>query len=747
MDRHARANGAGAAVKHKRDGRWQDVSWAELQRRARDVSDGLAALGVRQGDRIAVLGDTNLEWMLADLGILGAGAITATIYQSNQAEECRYIVENAGARLIFCDSAAQVAKIRQVKDRLPTLEGIIRAEGPAADGFERTLADLEKLGQEWRKANPRAHEERLARIGPDDVATLIYTSGTTGNPKGVMLTHGNWTYEAAAVETIKIVLADDILLLFLPMAHSFAKVIQAAWLATGCSCAFVESMDKIMDNASEVRPTVMPAVPRIFEKAYNMVISKGFAAPGLKGKLFRLAMQSFDAYAQAREKGKDYSSFGLLVGRKLVFPKLTAALNERFGGRMRFFVSGGAPLSPKIAWFFDTLGFTILEGYGLSESSAGTFVNRPGQNKIGTVGPPVPGTEVKIAEDGEILIRGPGLMKGYWNNPAATAEVLKDGWLLTGDIGELDGRAPQDHRPQEGHHRHRRREERRAAEPRERSQDRSARLAGDGARRQAEVPLRARDAERGERAQVGERPRRPRGRAAALPPGGDRADPAGDRRAQRPAGELLDDQALRHRPEGLHAGDGRADAHAEGEAQGRHAEVPGGARRLLRRVAQPGGGGAPHEAVATLRGAWLTPPRSRRPAWARDREGRWPRCAYSSSRTTTTTGSSWPRCSPPRGTRCSRPRAARRGSRCCAEHPVDVVITDVGMPGMGGLEMARAAKAIAPRVPVVIVTGWAEREDIANARGREVDAVLIKPVDPDALTQAVSDVAQGRGPA
>jgi len=426
-------------VKHKRDGRWQDVSWAELARRARDVSDGLAALGVRAGDRIAVIGETNLEWMIADLGILGAGAVTTTIYQSNQAEECRYILEDSGARLVFCDSAVQVAKIRAVKDRLPALEGIVRAQGSAADGFEQTLADLERLGQAWRKDHPNAHEERVARLGPDDVATLIYTSGTTGNPKGVVLTHGNWAYEAAAVESIRVVRVDDTILLFLPMAHSLAKVIQAAWLVTGCSCAFVEAMDKIMDNAAEVKPTIMPAVPRIFEKAYNTVVSKGFASPGLKGKLFRLAMTSFDAYAEARVAGRVESSFGLAVARKLVFPKLRAALSERFGGRMRLFVSGGAPLSPKIAWFFDELGFVILEGYGLSESSAASFVNRPGQNRIGTVGPPVPGTEVRIAEDGEILIRGPGIMKGYWNNPAATAEVLKDGWLATGDIGHVEG--------------------------------------------------------------------------------------------------------------------------------------------------------------------------------------------------------------------------------------------------------------------------------------------------------------------
>jgi long-chain acyl-CoA synthetase len=438
FEAQAQKRGARTAVKFKRAGQWVDVAWSEVARRARDVADGLAALGVKPGDRIAVIGETNLEWILADLGILGAGGITVTIYQSNKPSECQYIVADSGARLIFCDSAAQVAKIREVKGQLPALEGIIRAQGAAADGFERTLGDLEKLGAEWRKQNPEAHAARLAKIGRDDVATLIYTSGTTGNPKGVMLTHGNWVYEAYAVEEIRLIGEDDLILMFLPMAHSFAKVIEAVWFSTGATAAFVESLEKIMDNASEVKPTVMPAVPRIFEKAYNTVVTKGLASPGLKGKLFHLSMESFEQYATAKEQGKDYSSFGLLVARKLVFPKLTAALNERFGGRMRLFVSGGAPLSPKIAHFFDQLGFTILEGYGLSESSAGTFVNRPGQNRIGTVGPPIPGTEVRIADDGEILIKGGGVMKGYFDNPAATAEVLKDGWLLTGDIGHLD---------------------------------------------------------------------------------------------------------------------------------------------------------------------------------------------------------------------------------------------------------------------------------------------------------------------
>jgi long-chain acyl-CoA synthetase len=438
FEQQTQRRGDRPAAKQKRDGVWSDVTWAEMGRRARDVSDGLAAMGVRPGDRVAVIGDTQLEWILADLGILGAGAITVTIYQSNLPLECAYILQNSGARLVFCDTDVQVNKIREVRGQLPELQGIIRARGSAADGFERTLSELEALGAAWRKENPRAHQERVGRIGPDDPASFIYTSGTTGSPKGVVLTHGNWVYEARAVEEIRLITPEDVVLMFLPMAHSFAKVIEAVWFATGATAAFVESLEKVVENAGEVRPTVVPSVPRIFEKAYNAVVTKGLATPGIKGKLFHLALESFEEYAAARDQGRQYSSFGLLIGKKLVFPKLSQVLSGRFGGRIRLFVSGGAPLSTKIAWFFDLLGIAILEGYGLTETSAGTFVNRPGKNRIGTVGPPVPGTEVRIAEDGEILVKGPCIMKGYYGDPAATAEVIKDGWLATGDIGLVD---------------------------------------------------------------------------------------------------------------------------------------------------------------------------------------------------------------------------------------------------------------------------------------------------------------------
>jgi long-chain acyl-CoA synthetase len=429
--------GTRTAAKHKVDGRWQEISWQELGRRARDVSDGLAALGVRPGDRVSIIGETRPDWIVADVGIMGAGAITVPIYQSNPPHECQYILENSGASWIFADGEVQAAKIREVRGKLPALKGVIRFGGGKA-GDERTLAEVERMGAEWRSQNPNAHAERLAAVRSDDPACYIYTSGTTGNPKGVVITHGNWVYEATVVAQMKLLLEEDLVLMFLPMAHSFAKVIETAWFAQGATGAFVESLEKLVDNAGEVRPTMMASVPRIFEKAYNAVVAKGLATPGLKGKLFQMAMKGFDEWAEGKIRGEERSSFGFALGKRLVFPKMSQALKERFGGRMRLFISGGAPLSPKINWFFHLLDFTVLEGWGLTETSAGTTVNRPEKNKIGTVGPPVPGTEIRIAEDGEIMVKGGGVMKEYYKNPAATAEVFRDGWFLTGDIGEID---------------------------------------------------------------------------------------------------------------------------------------------------------------------------------------------------------------------------------------------------------------------------------------------------------------------
>ncbi|MEI6225258.1 MAG: long-chain fatty acid--CoA ligase [Deltaproteobacteria bacterium] len=430
--------GDATALTFKRGSSWQTMSWKELGTRVRDVADGLASLGVKPGDRVSILADTCAEWIIADVAIMAAGAITVPIYQSNPAHEVQYILQDAGSSWIFVDHEHQAAKIREEAARLPDLQGVIRFFGDPEATHEHTLAAVENRGIAFRERNAGSHAARVAGVKPSDPASYLYTSGTTGNPKGVVLTHGAWTYEAEATAGLDLVRPDDTVLMFLPMAHSFAKVIEAVWFGEGAVAAFVESIDKIVDNAGEVRPTVMPSVPRIFEKAYDAVLSKGLATPGIKGWLFGLAINGFEAWADGKAKGMEVKTAGFRIGEKLVFPKLAAALAARFGGRMRLFVSGGAPLSPKINWFFHLLGFTILEGYGLTETSAGTFVNRIGKNKIGTVGPPIPGTEVRIAEDGEVLIKGPGVMKEYYRRPEATAEVLKDGWLYTGDIGELD---------------------------------------------------------------------------------------------------------------------------------------------------------------------------------------------------------------------------------------------------------------------------------------------------------------------
>ncbi|HVI03775.1 MAG TPA: AMP-dependent synthetase/ligase, partial [Enhygromyxa sp.] len=283
--------------------------------------------------------------------------------------------------------------------------------------------------------------ERGATLSPDSLLTIIYTSGTTGRPKGVVLTHANMLYEAKIIQEVDVVRQDDIQLLFLPMAHVFAKVLEVSWLGTGHVLAFAENMNTLKQNLGEVRPTLMAGVPRVFEKFYGAVVEKGTSAEGLKRKLFLKAMELSTKNGELEEKGEklglvESAEFGVL--KKAVFAKVGEGVMTILGGRMRVMISGGAPLSKKIAWFFRDAGILVLEGYGMTESSAATTVNLPGQNQIGTVGPAAPGTELKIAEDGEILIKGPGVMREYWRNPEATAETIINGWLHTGDIGEID---------------------------------------------------------------------------------------------------------------------------------------------------------------------------------------------------------------------------------------------------------------------------------------------------------------------
>ncbi len=432
----------GPAVQHKTAAGWVDVSWADVLAQVKVLSNALVGWGVKPGDRVAIFGATTLQWVVTDLAVSAARAITVPIYASNTPDEIRYVLQHSGATLCFVDNdaadAKQPGRLTRVRQRLAecaAVKQVVLFEGAAGAEKEITLAALLQKG-----AGVDGFAERVAAVQADDLCHFIYTSGTTGDPKGVMLSHGNWAYEAKTCRKIGLMQNDDSVMLFLPLAHSFAQVIKAAWLGLGFKLVFAESIDTLIANLAESKPSILPAVPRVFEKVFSGVQSNAMGAAGVKGKLGRWAFRLFDEYVEAKLQGRTYDSLGWSLAKRLVFSKAKAGLAEKLGGRMRLFISGGAPLSKKIAYFFDLLGFEVLEGFGLTETSAASCVNRPGKFKIGTVGPAVPGTEVKIAADGEILIKGPGVMKGYYGNPEATAEVLeKDGWFHSGDIGEIDG--------------------------------------------------------------------------------------------------------------------------------------------------------------------------------------------------------------------------------------------------------------------------------------------------------------------
>ncbi|HEY3450882.1 MAG TPA: long-chain fatty acid--CoA ligase [Myxococcales bacterium] len=444
--RHAR-HPERESARHKVRDQWVSVTWGEALSRIRALSEALVGLGVQPGDRVCLYAQTRLEWCLMDLAILGAGAATVPIYASNTSQETEYIIRDSGSKVVVVDHdkaegrlAGRYSRVRDCASRTPEVQHYV-AFDLASKPEERLLglAELEERGRAALAAAPDALEKRAQRIQPGDLSCVLYTSGTMGTPKGVMLTHANWVAQSYAVMQQPILQPGDQVMLFLPLAHSFARAVESCWAAQDTSVIFAESVEKLLANAAESKPTVLPAVPRVFEKAYNQVLADGGSKPGLQGLLFRRAMQHFEEYAAAKAAGRNYFHPEWLLLKKVIFGAIAKKLDAKFGGKVRSFISGGAPLAPKIAYFFDLCGLNILEGYGLTETCAPTHANILGANRIGSVGPAFPDVEVKLGDDDEVLLRGPTIMKGYYQLPEETAAALTpDGWLRTGDIGEVD---------------------------------------------------------------------------------------------------------------------------------------------------------------------------------------------------------------------------------------------------------------------------------------------------------------------
>ncbi len=399
-------------VQYKVGAEWHSLSWNDIGKAVADVAQSLIALDIAGKDRVCILSKTRLEWIFCDLGILCSGATTVPIYQSSVASDVFYMLQDSGAILVFAENNEQLLKVRQHRQELKLIRHIVCLDSDAVlqrNFGEISWAEFLELG---RNISSDVMEKRLSALHPNDLATIVYTSGTSGLPKGAMISHSNLLYEADAIEGLGLLGATDTQLLFLPLAHIFARVLVIAWLKTAHVLAIAESIEKAVDNMGEVKPTFAAAVPRIYEKMQARVVANALAAGGLSTLLAKWAFRLAQKAANVEKKGRSFSSLSWRLAKKLVMKRVGERLIERFGGRMRFLVSGGAPLSPEIAYFFSYAGIAILEGYELSETCGATFVKLHSVNRLGTVGKPLPGSEVSVAEDGEILILGPGVFIG-----------------------------------------------------------------------------------------------------------------------------------------------------------------------------------------------------------------------------------------------------------------------------------------------------------------------------------------------
>jgi long-chain acyl-CoA synthetase len=433
LPRSAELYGEAPAVRYKDGEAWVDRSFSEVLETVRPLALGLTELGVEKGDRVSILANTRPEWTYFDFAALSIGATVVPIYQTNSPEECRYVLENSDAKVVIVEDDEQLAKVRQVRSGLPQLQQVVLMTGDAEDAIS-----AEDLAARGRAVDPSRWEQRYSEVSPSDICTFIYTSGTTGPPKGCVISHGNYRAILDMVNETSVVEGEDVTYLYLPLAHSFALLIQIGSFDLGATIAYWEcDPQKIMANLAEVKPTYFPSVPRIFEKIYTAATSGMEKEGGLKKAVFDW---SIGVGAKMREAERSSRGPGFLLSRAYAFAdkRVLAKIRGLFGGNLRLAVSGAAPINPEILRFFDSAGVLVLEGWGMTETSTAATISTPDDFKVGTIGKPLPGCEVRIAEDGEILVKGANVFQGYHKNEEATRETIVDGWLHTGDIGEID---------------------------------------------------------------------------------------------------------------------------------------------------------------------------------------------------------------------------------------------------------------------------------------------------------------------